>query len=234
MGAAALTGDATEMRQIFENRTKLAVGALGAAIVLGVGAYAITSAVTSPEKTGTQGSPEAASSVATGLVSPVKSPAAKSGAGTMMGPVAPTPSVESIPTSTAERLRRVQEDAQRNTVKVKRPLITPPDKPGEVTVTEHGGGEDGKLLRIVTARKDLTGYSELAWVADGGTRVGKAKCSQKFRLSNETEPKERPTLLVCWRTSAKKSVYTVAVNVNGRPSRPQSVSAIDKAWSQFG
>src|SRR5262245_20140734 len=38
--------------------------------------------------------------------------------------------------------------------------------------------KDRHTLRVVTARGDLTGQEELAWVVDGGHPVGEARCTQ--------------------------------------------------------
>ncbi|WP_250007122.1 hypothetical protein [Actinoplanes sp. M2I2] len=88
-------------------------------------------------------------------------------------------------------------------------------------------------LKVVSARADLTGYEELSWVGGEGEPVGPAQCTQKFRLSNDMKPMERRSLLVCWRTSAERSVYTVAVNPKARPSKEASVAAITKAWAKL-
>jgi hypothetical protein len=70
-------------------------------------------------------------------------------------------------------------------------------------------------------------------VTDDYTKVGNVNCTQKIRLSANVKPKERPTLLICWRTSAQKSVYTVAVKRDGQPSQAKSVAAIDKEWARL-
>jgi hypothetical protein len=109
-----------------------------------------------------------------------------------------------------------------------------PNASVEPTVSESGSlPVDRRTLRVVSARGDLTGSRELLWVADGGHPVGTARCSQKFRFAPSNEVTEKPTLLVCWRTSATRSVYTVAVNLDGRPSEKASVATIDKVWAEL-
>jgi hypothetical protein len=87
---------------------------------------------------------------------------------------------------------------------------------------------------VVSALGDLSGHRELAWVADGGTPVGKARCSNTIQLSGDAEAAKKPNLLVCWRTSEKKSVYTVAVDLDGDPSERKSVAAINREWRSLG
>jgi hypothetical protein len=84
-------------------------------------------------------------------------------------------------------------------------------------------------MRIRTARYDLAGQYELAWAADDGERVGNARCTQNLRLAGVA--RERPTMLLCWHTSAGKSVVTLAVTRQGRPSRATSVATIDEQWA---
>ena len=93
---------------------------------------------------------------------------------------------------------------------------------------------DRRTLRVVSAYGDLTGKRELAWVADAGHVVGAARCTQNFKFNAEARAGVRPTMLLCWRTSATKSVYTVAVNLSQRPSEKDSVATIDKVWRQMG
>ncbi|MEV6635118.1 hypothetical protein AB0M54_30645 [Actinoplanes sp. NPDC051470] len=148
----------------------------------------------------------------------------------------PTPSL-SLPADAAERIADARAAAARDGVPVKRPLPQAtvaqiPDD--EVTVRESGSVQKDKAtMRVVSARGDLTGQRELDWVADDGERFGDALCSQTITLSN-MPPERKPTLLICWRTSAKKSVYTVAVSLDGHPSRKKSVSAIDAEWKRLG
>jgi len=104
-----------------------------------------------------------------------------------------------------------------------------------LTVTDSGSlPKDHHTLRVVSARGDLSGQRELAWVADSGHQVGDARCTQNFRIGPSAAPRVRPTMMLCWRTSAHRSVYTVAVDVQHPPSEKASVATIDQVWGQLG
>jgi len=105
----------------------------------------------------------------------------------------------------------------------------------EVHQTTHGSPKSKKgTLKVVSARLDLTGQRELSWIVDEGAPVGDAHCTQKFRIMAGGPVAVKPTLLVCWRTSTAKSVYTVAINMAGKPSRKASVAAIGEEWARLG
>jgi len=107
--------------------------------------------------------------------------------------------------------------------------------PAAVQVTNSGSlPRDHHTLRVVSARGDLTGQRELAWVADAGHPVGDALCSQNFRFNPGSSAGPRPTMLICWHTSADRSVYTVAVDIDHPPSERASVATIDRVWSTLG
>jgi hypothetical protein len=133
-----------------------------------------------------------------------------------------------VPQGVAEKWADARTAVERAGTGPRRPLPVVPGAVTRPTVRTIGN------IRVTSARADLTGQGELAWVADQGERVGDAHCSQKFRLSIDDPAVTRPSLLVCWQTSATKSVYTVVVDRNGRPSRPASVAAIARAWSDLG
>ena len=44
----------------------------------------------------------------------------------------------------------------------------------------------------------------------------------------------RPNLLLCWRTSADRSVATVLVDQKGKPSAAESVQIINREWAKLG
>jgi hypothetical protein len=104
----------------------------------------------------------------------------------------------------------------------------------DLDVTEATTQQQGGTLKVVSARADLTGYQELSWVADKGTKSGDARCTQKIRLSAQTPAAVRPTLLLCWRTSAQRSVYTLAVVPKGRPTTSISTDILAKEWRRLG
>jgi hypothetical protein len=135
--------------------------------------------------------------------------------------------------TTAERIAAARAAAAKDGFPIQRPLAAA--QSGPVTVTNSGSlMRDGATLRIITAKYDLTGQRELAWAADGGEPVGNAHCTQNFHFSNNGTARERPTMLLCWLTSAGKSVVTVAVTKQGRPSTAASVATIDQQWAKLG
>jgi hypothetical protein len=102
------------------------------------------------------------------------------------------------------------------------------------TVSSSGSlPKDRRTLRVVSARSDLTGQEELGWVADDGHPVGTSRCSRNLRFVPDMPSKEHPTTLICWRTSATKSVYTILVDLEKRPSERASVATIDRVWSSM-
>ena len=88
-------------------------------------------------------------------------------------------------------------------------------------------------MRVVSAYGDLWGMRELAWVADAGEPVGGARCTQNFHIG-ATPTRVRPTLMICWRTSATRSVYTVAVDIDHRPSALVSAALVAQVWNSLG
>jgi hypothetical protein len=136
-----------------------------------------------------------------------------------------------VPQSVAEKWveARAADDEPGSTVR--RPLHAAGDvvvSDAEVTVRTVRG------IRVTSARRNLIGQRELAWVADEGEPVGDAHCSQNVRLSPDVPAAVRPSLLLCWRTSATKSVYTVQVDRRNSPSKQRSVALISKAWASIG
>ena len=143
------------------------------------------------------------------------------------------------PLSSAERIDKMKgavASAYRNNTLIQRapaPRHTAQTVPNDL-ITEVKTGDirkDREELRVVSAPGDLTGQKALAWVVDDGKRVGDANCTQKIKLSNNPTARTRPTLLLCWRTSTKRSVYTLLVDLDGKPSTDKSITALNEAWS---
>ncbi|GAA4590288.1 putative low-complexity protein [Actinoplanes octamycinicus] len=139
------------------------------------------------------------------------------------------------PRTKEERIAAVREAAAKHTTKINYPLPPPPsgrmltDAELHAKVTRDGG----ETRRLYSARTDLTGQKELAWVTEDHQTIGAVSCTDKVRFSATTPAKARPTLLICWRISDARSVYTVAVNPDGKPSLKRSVAAIEKEWSRM-
>jgi hypothetical protein len=87
-------------------------------------------------------------------------------------------------------------------------------------------------MRVISAKFDLTGQKELLWAADGGLPVGDARCTRKFHFSNNEDPHVIPTMLMCWRTSAVKSVVVVSVSYHGKPAAAEAVAVLDREWAK--
>jgi hypothetical protein len=139
------------------------------------------------------------------------------------------------PQTVAERVAAAKAAGAKSDGRITRPLPnTNTVADSEVTVRQIGSLKKARgTMRIVSARQDLTGQRELAWAADQGVPVGNARCTKKIRLSPDAEIREIPTLLLCWRTSAAKSVYVIAVKRNGGPSKQASVSEIERVWAKL-
>jgi hypothetical protein len=67
-------------------------------------------------------------------------------------------------------------------------------------------------------------------VAGGVKRYGDARCTQRFQLGNEPKPGRKKTLLLCWRTSAQRSVIVVVVALKNAPSKARAVGELDAKW----
>jgi hypothetical protein len=221
-------------------RRQAAIGAVGLLAILGVGGIVATQVLDDPDTTAITGagaplpvaSGTGAPSAVTGSTQPGSAAASTATTGAAKGAPTATPK----PLTTEEQIAAVRSAAAKPNNQVRPGL--PPNaaadtvNPADVTTaTTQQGGED---LKTVSARQDLTGYQELSLIADQGTRYGDSRCTSKIRVSPKDKPRERPTLLLCWRTSAEKSVFTVAVKRDGRPSSKLSLAAIDKRWAELG
>ncbi|MBG0560165.1 hypothetical protein [Actinoplanes aureus] len=137
--------------------------------------------------------------------------------------------------TSAEVRRKIKEaraKAAADGVPLKRPLKQA--AAGEAAVSERTVQTKNGTIRVTTARDDLTGQRALAIAADKGERVGSANCTNRIRFSAGVPARERPSLLLCWRTSAQRSVVTMAVTPNGKPKAAESVAIIDKEWAKLG
>ncbi len=240
------TAEHDDRRSAGRRRKKAIAGAVGLAAVLGGGAFLITDRMSgdtkpvsdagaaqvaiAPAPPAVSGTPSApagsapASSAATRSAPPKKAPAT----------VAAAPPAE--PKTVKERIATARAANKKAGTEVRRPLApVNGNVPSAVTVTETGNlKKDRETLRVVSAPEDLTGQRELAWAGDAGEPVGDARCTQNIRLSAGSPVSYKPNLLLCWRTSAEKSVYTINVQIDGKPSKDRSVAAIDRQWAKMG
>jgi hypothetical protein len=220
-------------------RKKLVAGISGLAVILGVGAFYATGSLAHKDQItpdsgaltpfAPEDSPTPTPTQPTGTTAPTRT-------GLAVGPSrSPSPDMSASPKSAEQAVRDAREAAAKDGVPLMRPRPTATLAAAEVTATDSGSlKKDGTTLRLVSARGDLTGQRELGWVAGDAKRYGDATCSQTMQFANNEQPKKIANLLICWRTSATRSVATVMVNVNGHPSRAASVAALDKRWKELG
>jgi hypothetical protein len=222
--------DAPQPDRSSRRRKRAVIGVVGLAAVLGGGAFFVTDAMTSGETVIRD----------TGALAPMASPESPSATGsTSTARPSPSESVTSKRSgrTTEEQIAAARSAAAKDGFPLQRPLTQPKVAAQAVapTVTNIGSLQrDGATMRVVSARYDLTGQRELSWAADNGEQVGDARCTQKFRFSDGGVVLEQATMLLCWRTSAGKSVITVAVVRQGRPSKSAGAATVDEQWAKLG
>jgi hypothetical protein len=218
-------------RGLRSRRAYLAFGVAGLTVAVAGGTYLLTGHAPGRNET----SPAPARRVQSAV--PVSPSGSQAGASPSPSP-SPSES-PSRPRTPEERVAAARKAMKEHGVPVLHPLPPPSEADmalaASAKVSDSGSlTKDGAIMRVVTARGDLTGLRELAWVAGGITVHGKVSCSQTFRFANEAGPERKPTLMVCWRTSAKKSVITAAVSREGHPSASWSATVIAREWRKLG
>jgi hypothetical protein len=221
-------------------RRRTALGVVGLATLLGAGSFLVGEKLNLHPDAVSGEAAAPASTPETGLgadPTPNKPPVT----GTPSPKVAlATPSKSPSPISLAQRLATARAaNAKLGTeVRPALPLPLPPADvvaADEVSVVDIGNlKRDGATVRVISARQDLTGQRELTIAADRGQVVGSASCTDNFRFSGGAAAVRKPTMLLCWQTSAAKSVITLAVSASGRPSSATSVALIKRQWAKLG
>ncbi len=107
--------------------------------------------------------------------------------------------------------------------------------PGAVVVGRgYGSVKLRRQIRAVAGRADLTGQLEFAWAADAGRTVkspeGDAHCTQNLILVPGSKASVRPTVMLCWRTSAELSAYGVVIDFDHHPTDAQGMAVLDTTW----
>lgn len=220
---------ATEGRSV---KVRIAVGGTAVAAALGVGAFLITDHLT---RNGSSTTDVAAlAPAATSASAPSSSTGRPSPAGSSAGAPSASASLPPVSDAVRKQIMHAREQGAKHGVKVTRPLreqaVTAPVDLRRTTVGTFKTG----IVRLVTARSDLTGQQELGWVAGGVSDHGNDHCSQTFRLFNSPAPEKKPTLLLCWRTSPAKSVVAALVDPKGKPSIARALKAVDDKWKSMG
>jgi hypothetical protein len=217
-------------RDLGRRRKQIALGAVGAAALLGAGAYVITAQIMDHnDSTVTRDAGALAPIVAPASDAPSEAPSSGPTKDAVKKSASPSPSPS---LSVDEQIKRAREKAAKDGYPVQRALTAGPHVESGPVNERSEEVKDGSL-RVITAKFDLTGQRELLWPADGGKSVGSADCTQTFKFANNGKP-STPNLLLCWRTSSERSVVTVLVNRNGKPSVEQSVKVIDREWAKLG
>ncbi|MEU8813363.1 hypothetical protein [Actinoplanes sp. NPDC048796] len=225
---------------------KLAVGAAGLAVVLGGGAYLVATQATENTETSGVGAIGAPATVAPAPASPSPQPTPSPSATSALPSAAPSPASASpsrkpvaakstkpvVKSEVKREIQKAREAAEKEGHPVRRGLSAAGTT--KVAASQRTETTADGTMRVITAKGDLTGQNELLWAADKGEKVGTARCTQRFRFSAGDPGRERPSMLLCWRTSEGRSVVTVAVAKKGRPSPATSVATINREWSKLG
>jgi hypothetical protein len=236
-GGPARSG--TAMRGATWRRKRAVAGVAGAAVLLGGGAYAVTTQLMDQNGSTVPGDVGALAPVvtATSTTPSAVEPPSASVSATNSAEIAATPSHSPAPRKSLtvdEQIAAARSAAAKDGHPVQRPLTPARGMAAEqAPVAERTERTKTGVLRIVSSRSDLSGRRELLWAADEGKAVGDARCTQNFHFSNGNAA-VRPTMLLCWRTSSSRSVAVVQVDRSGKPSAAISVAALDREWARLG
>ncbi|GGN61425.1 hypothetical protein GCM10010112_18580 [Actinoplanes lobatus] len=222
-----------------QRRALAVAGVAGLAAVLGGAAYVTTSAIVSRgSATTTDGAapiiPATSPPSTPKDVEPV-APATttQEARKAKPSPTIPTTDVTGKPLSeeVRQRIKEARRKMAEDGVEVQHPVTPKAVRPlGEVQTTTEGSFAEGGMIRILSARGDLTGQRELSGVAGGIEKYGNVSCSQTFKFATSPRPAKKPNLLMCWRATPDKSVAAIVVDPKGNPSRERAVAAIQKKW----
>jgi hypothetical protein len=225
------------------SRGLVVAGVIGLAAVLGGGSYLITDhlrggddkgATTSIGRIDSVETSDAPSAEASAPASTQPSAAAAPASATAAPSPAPAATLTS-PTDAAKVKKEIQaarEKAAKDGYPLQRPLQ---DKGQPVEADTRMEKYAGGTMRITTAKGDLTGQKDQLMAGDAGVPVGAARCTSKLRFANADKPREIPTVVLCWQTSAKRSVVTMAVaDKGGKPSSAAVAAVIAREWAKLG
>jgi len=225
-------------------RKQVVLGVVGLAAVLGAGAYVITAQVLDHKNATTTSDTGALAPMITRAAeppagTPAETPSAdaSTAASPSASASAASPSATPSPsrrTSADDEIKKAREKAAKDGYPLQRALTAGPHAESGPVSERSEPRPNGGSLRIITAKFDLSGQRELLWAADHGKPVGDAHCTQNFHFSNNMKPAIRPNLLLCWRTSAERSVATVLVDQKGKPSTAESLQIINREWAKLG
>lgn len=91
---------------------------------------------------------------------------------------------------------------------------------------------DGSV-RILSARRDLSGEHPLLLAPGDGEPAGRGvRCTSEIRYGTAA-PSPPPATLMCWRTSASRSVITMVSPGRGAAPAAESVEVITREWDRL-
>jgi hypothetical protein len=205
-------------------RTRIAIGGTALAALLGGGAYLITTNLTNGKGETTE----------VGAMAPQSAPPASPASAASLTAASPSVSPPSIAPRVRKQIEEAREKMRKDGVEVVRPAPPKPTKSvAEVSQQTVGSLKEGGIVRVVSARGDLTGQRELAWVAGGVTAYKGMHCSQTFQFNSKPAEK-KDNLLLCWRATDKKSVVAIVVDPKGKPSKDKAKTALEERWNGMG
>jgi hypothetical protein len=110
---------------------------------------------------------------------------------------------------------------------------------GGTTIAARTYGKGGQLtrtIRVVAARTDLSGKLEQAWAAGSGSEVGRDRCTNNIQPAKGSAARVRPTVMLCWRTSASFSAYSLIIDPKSATpvTEADGAAALDDAWDAAG
>jgi hypothetical protein len=229
-------------------RSRILAGTAGLAAILGVGAYLTTSALIADDTRVAQDVRPVVPMVATSApdaLAPSPTPAGSASASSTATPAEKAPptgpetvavgqagQAERNPEEVRKEIMAARREARKHGYSVQRPLTA--DAPPEAISERTRSTPDGGTMRITTVKGDLTGQRPLLWAADDGEPAGDSRCTQKFRFSEGDLGVVRPTMLLCWRTSASRSVAVLSVTPDGTPSATDTTATLDREWKKLG
>jgi hypothetical protein len=142
---------------------------------------------------------------------------------------------QTVPPAGAQTLKAIK-DARAQAAADGFPEMRPPGQQrATVSTTSTTENTAQGLIQITTAHGDLKGISPQALAGDAGKPAGDGiSCTNKLRFSVNAPARTIPNMLLCFKTSAERSVVTMATAKKGSPSTAASTAIIAREWAKLG